>query len=272
MPVHHKDLHKIKNALHNHHKQVIEHFEKKHSSLLHKARLHGMSIASGILLTSTLLTSIPALGLAQSKQHDQNKQKNQLLLVNPIEKVKNILGKGDVLTEEQEKSISQELSRQFKISANYTLDDNRLNEIYGYTGAEQHLYRWAGDSLSAHENLLKAGIAPLQGAFKDFDNAEQEKYYVAVQLHELPNWNTDWVRLKPWYRYRKVLVYNPDNGKAVVAVIGDAGPSKWTGKTFGGSPEVMQYLERVDGKQKGKVVILFVDDPDNKVSLGPIKL
>jgi hypothetical protein len=34
----------------------------------------------------------------------------------------------------------------------------------------------------------------------------------------------------------------------------------------------MQYLERVDGSQKGKVIILFVDDPNNKVKLGPIEV
>ena len=55
-----------------------------------------------------------------------------------------------------------------------------------------------------------------------------------------------------------------------MAVIGDSGPSKFTGKTFGGSPEIMEYLQRVDGAQKGKVVILFIEDPDNKVALGPV--
>jgi hypothetical protein len=117
--------------------------------------------------------------------------------------------------------------------------------------------------------MQSSGIAPLQGAFKNFDNAEQEKYYVAVQLHELPTWNSEWSTLKPWYKFRKVFVYNPANQKGIVAVIGDSGPSKWTGKTFGGSPEIMSYLNMKDGAQKGKAVILFIDDPDNKIALGP---
>jgi hypothetical protein len=67
-------------------------------------------------------------------------------------------------------------------------------------------------------------------------------------------------------------VVNPDNGKAVVAVIGDAGPAAWTGKHLGGSPEVMVYLERKDGRQRGPVLYFFVDDPDDTIPLGPIEI
>ena len=67
-----------------------------------------------------------------------------------------------------------------------------------------------------------------------------------------------------------MLVVNPQNGKAMVVVIGDAGPAAWTGKHLGGSPEVMKYLERVDGRQKGPVLYFFLDDPDDKIPLGPL--
>ncbi len=65
--------------------------------------------------------------------------------------------------------------------------------------------------------------------------------------------------LREWYKYRKVLVVNPDNGKTIVAVIADAGPAAFTGKHFGGSPEVMAYLGFNVGMQKGPVVLFFVD-------------
>ena len=173
------------------------------------------------------------------------------------------------LSSEEEKVIAEALSKKFGLNLKATLEGNRLNEIFGYVGKEQHLRRWAGDTLAGHA-ITQAGMAPLQGAFKDFDNVAQEKYYVAVQLHELPNWNKEWSTLKPWYKFRKVLVYNPINQKAVVAVIGDSGPSKFTGKTFGGSPEVMEYLQMEDGSQKGKAIILFVDDTQNRIALGPV--
>lgn len=69
-----------------------------------------------------------------------------------------------------------------------------------------------------------------------------------------------------------MLVVNPNNGKAIVADIADAGPAEWTEKHLGGSPEVMHYLERFDGKQKGSVLYFFIDDPDDKVKLGPIEM
>lgn len=68
------------------------------------------------------------------------------------------------------------------------------------------------------------------------------------------------------------VVVNPENGKALVADIGDAGPATFTHKHLGGSPEVMSYLERVDGAQVGPVVYFFINDPDNKVPLGPINI
>jgi len=67
-----------------------------------------------------------------------------------------------------------------------------------------------------------------------------------------------------------VLIVNTENGKAVVAAIADSGPAAWTGKQFGGSPEVMHYLGGAKYK-KGAVIVFFVDDPENKVPLGPVE-
>jgi len=35
---------------------------------------------------------------------------------------------------------------------------------------------------------------------------------------------------------------------------------------------VMKHLERVDGRQKGPVLFLFIDDPKDSVPLGPIDI
>jgi len=67
-----------------------------------------------------------------------------------------------------------------------------------------------------------------------------------------------------------MLVVNPVNGNAVVCVIADAGPAEWTGKQFGASPEIMQSLDLNKGPRKGLILMMFVDDPDNKIPLGPV--
>lgn len=159
------------------------------------------------------------------------------------------------------------------------LDGQSLNNHTGYMGFEQHLMRYPGDSLSQHDSIQEAGIAPGLGAWGYFaSDANQfttkdylrEKYYVAVQTLYLPDWNTNFAKLRDWYKYRKVLVINPVNGQAVVADIGDAGPAKWTGKQFGGSPETMQALGLDTGPRKGMVLLMFIDDPNDQVPLGPV--
>jgi len=54
---------------------------------------------------------------------------------------------------------------------------------------------------------------------------------------------------------------------------------KYSGKTCGGinanvkenrCPALYEYLQMKDGGQKGKAIILFVDDTRSKIALGPI--
>jgi hypothetical protein len=259
---------RIRKILEEHHKNIVEQFHKKHGETLERAKHHSLMLAGAALITASSLTATHAYAADYTKQVHQQEMKNLQAF---MDQLNSILADKKTLNREEEKVMADALSKRFGLSLKATLDGNRLNEIYGYVGQEQHLRRWAGDTLAKHATQAH-GVAPLQGAFKDFDNAEQEKYYVAVQLHELPNWDSQWSTLKPWYRYRKVFIFNPANQKGVVAVIGDSGPGKFTGKTFGGSPEVMDYLQMKDGSQKGKAIILFVDDPENKIALGPVKL
>ena len=184
------------------------------------------------------------------------------------------------LTPSQESQISAILHSHFGLHAGADLEGNRLNRSYGLIGAEQHLPRYPGDTASAHEDFIQAGITPGRGAWGYFAPSlaeltpqliRTEKYYVAVQTLYLPDWTTRLSYLRDWYKYRKVVMVNPQNRKTIIAAIADSGPSAWTGKHFGGSPEVMAYLERQDGSQKGPVILFFVDDPDNQVPLGPLE-
>ena len=121
-------------------------------------------------------------------------------------------------------------------------------------------------------------MAPGLGAWGYFSHSKQEltpdlveteKWYAVVQTLYLPDWNKRQPHLKNWYKYRKVLIVNTDNGNAVVASIADSGPAAWTGKQYGGSPEVMNHLGG-DRYTKGSVVVFFVDDPDNEIPLGSV--
>lgn len=184
------------------------------------------------------------------------------------------------LERETELYLEQQLSEILGFKVRTELDNHRLNHSIGVMGSEQHLLRFPGDQIQDHDMFQEAGIAPNRGAFGWFTENGQltkeailrEKYYFAVQLMYLPDWNQNNQELKPWYKFRKMIVINPTEQVAVVAVIADAGPAMWVKKQFGGSPEVIREGKIWSPNSKGKVMLLFVDDEENRIPLGPISL
>jgi len=184
-----------------------------------------------------------------------------------------------VLTQKEEFLLAVVLTETLKVKVSACLEGQRLNHQWGTIGLEQYLPRYPGDTVYDRE-FPRAGITPKPGAWGYFvssashlteDIISKEKYYVAVQTLYLPDWINRARYLKNWYKYRKMIVINPETGRAVVAVVADAGPAKWTGKQFGGSPQVMFDLGFYPKHTKGKVLVLFIDDPDDKIPLGPIQ-
>lgn len=204
--------------------------------------------------------------------------KQQLLLASLQQLLPQKVGPMDRSTE---KSLEQVFSQTIGVNAKATLESEHLNTTYGYIGAEQHLARYPGDNMSVHPAVSEhdEGMAPGLGAWGYFARSksaltgnlsDNEKWYAVVQTLYLPDWSSRQPYLLNWYKYRKVLIVNTLNGNAVVADIADSGPAAWTGKSFGGSPEVMNYLGGSRYK-KGPVVLFFVDDPNNQVPLGPVE-
>lgn len=232
------------------------------------------------LLASAGLTGILLLtGSSQKLQALPEKAPEQklplgLITKNELEKIiKKLLKKSlptpaRVLTNTEEQILSDLIHSTLGIKAMVELDGNRLNHQIGLIGLEQHLKRYPGDSLTGR-NFPEVGLAANRGAW-GYVPAEKEKYYLAVQTLYLPDWQSRLKKLYRWYQYRKVLVINPDNGSAVVAVIADAGPARWTGKQFGGSPQVMFDLGFYPRRTQGKVLVLFIDDPQDKIPLGQV--
>lgn len=257
-------------------------FFSRTSLLAHRLREKSTQLLAGAGLVGTIITT-PLSGLsspdsiAQEVSADKNSvsKRNQMLSFlhenMPHQPVK--FGK------EESRPIEEAIKENIGLDAKAYLDDQTLNHHMGYIGFEQHLYRYPGDTLANHDEIQEAGIAPGRGAFGYFaKDASQfttqdylrEKYYCVVQTLYLENWNRDFKFLKDWYAFRKMVIINPVNGQAIVCSIGDAGPAEWTGKQFGGSPETMEYLGLNKGPRKGLVLMFFLDDPDNKVPLGPV--
>jgi hypothetical protein len=279
----------VKNNLNEKYPHVDKYFRKKGVDLSkirrHSAKVLGTGIVAGSLFllppADDLKLLPPPHELVEKLKNDKSllKQDNQKLLVDAVNSV--LPQKPRPLTRGEEKYLEQVFNNIYGISARASLEGEHLNTTYGYIGAEQHLRRFPGDRLSYHGEggVLKEGMAPGLSAWGYFaptknefnENLEEvEKWYAVVQTLYLPDWSTRQPYLKNWYKHRKVLIVNTVNGNAVVAAIADSGPAAWTGKQFGGSPEVMDHLggERY---KKGKVIIFFVDDPENEIALGPVK-
>ncbi|EKE04947.1 MAG: hypothetical protein ACD_19C00428G0009 [uncultured bacterium] len=269
-------------------------FPIAHQFLLEKGlqlgnlRQHSAKIISAGALTGSLLLALPTgtsqlptpAEFAKSVNEFGKKEGDILPQKELIESLKNMLPESvRPLSRDEEKKLEEVVKNLTNISAKAGLEGEHLNTSYGYIGAEQHLKRYPGDILENHGPYYKEGIAPGLGAWGYFAKSKvnlneqlitTEKWYAVVQTLYLPDWSQRQPYLRDWYKYRKVMIINTKNGNAVVAAIADAGPAAFTGKHFGGSPEVMEYLGGARYK-RGAVLLFFVDDPENKIQLGPVK-
>jgi hypothetical protein len=267
----------------------VDKFFKQKGINIEKIREHSARILGASALTGTLLlappTGMKALPTPQevlaslTKAQEPTSDLPQKLLIDSLAKI--LPSAARPLSRNEEKYLEQIFENTLGVKAKATLEGEHLNTTYGYIGAEQHLKRYPGDSLYNHGegDVLTEGIAPGLGAWGYFAHSQTEltprlenteKWYAVAQTLYLPDWSRRQPYLADWYKYRKILIVNTVNGNAVVAALADSGPAAWTGKHFGGSPEVMEYL---GGKRykKGPVLFFFIDDPENKVPLGPIE-
>jgi hypothetical protein len=284
--------HHLKERLHKHVSRTRNEFalrfphavkKLKHLKLdLKDLRRHSANILSAAAIAGGVFTTSPAI---QSKihpiTHEEKLNKDQLATILHSE-LTTILPStiGKPISPETEARASEVIYKTLGIKAVATLDGNHLPTSYGYFGQEQHLPRYPGDTLAQHDALKEKGITANRGGFGYFAYNKasmsheaylREKYYIAAPIMYLPNWKKDLRYLVNFYKFRRFLVVNPKNGKSAVAVLGDAGPAAWTGKQFGGSPELMEYLEMKDGKQKGGALVFFIDEPGRPIALGPIE-
>ncbi|MCL5435377.1 MAG: hypothetical protein M1405_03240 [Patescibacteria group bacterium] len=272
------------------HRQLQKEIFDKHKDSFEWLANNSRQLTVGTLAGIFLLTSpiIPKIQTAfSSNVAAANKTIDKGTFV--IYDLKNVLPQNvRPLTQQEEKNVAEILSRDYGMNVAAELDGKRLNTTYGIIGQEQHLARYPGDNMFTHfdnpaeqEKYWDYGMAPGLGAWGYFSNSQdsmskediqREKYYIAVQTFLVPGFNENSKEYTDFFKYRKMLVVNPENGKAIVADIADAGPSPSTGKQLGGSPEVMTYLERYDGSQRGPVLYFFIDDSSDKIPLGPISL
>jgi hypothetical protein len=279
----------LKQKLEQRNRAIKEKLVQKHAEAFKWISNDTKQLVAGAVGSFLLLTS-PTTGLLASSHAVAVKEKfldvpDNLFVVNDLKPY--LPEQVGGLISGQEEEIAGVLSSHYGFKVTPEINGLRLKDTYGYIGAEQHLMRYPGDNIEEHfdnsndaATFTSSGMAPGRGAFGYFapsknaltkKDSDREKYYIAVQTFMAKDYSTRSGEYVDFFKFRKMLVVNPENGKAVVCDIADSGPAIWTGKQLGGSPEVMKYLERVDGSLKGPVLYFFIDDPTDSIPLGPVQ-
>jgi len=256
----------------------IEDFRTRSQQLLAATSLAGSLAMRSLPANFPITPNMPAIQKEKAAVRAQIALEEQATV---MEKLKSVaMMPAGQLPQPDEKYIEEQLSEILGFGVAAELDGHRLNHTVGIMGGEQHLRRFPTDLLDNHDSYVQAGMAPNRGAFGWFtENGEltsqaimREKYYFAVQTLYLPEWNSAYKDLKPWYKFRKMVVINPQEQMAVVGVVADAGPAQWVKKQFGGSPEVIREGKIWSKSTRGRIILFFVDDPTDQIPLGPIDL
>lgn len=267
------------------HESLAKNVTENHSDVIRRVALGGLG---GLMLLTTPALSVypPVRALNNHDQVIQAQEDKNLKLLTSLEGL--VPSQVRKLNSTEEENLTKLLSNKFGFKVLAEVDGVRLNTDYGLIGGEQHLYRYPGDNLFKHaDNLTEwemygsSGIAPHLGAWGYFAPSQsqfgemekqREKYYIAIQTFLSPGFAENVDKYRDFFKYRKMLLVNPNTGQAVIADIADSGPSEWTGKQLGGSPEVMQALGLAQGPRKGVVLYFFIDDPSDNIPLGPINI
>ncbi len=120
----------------------------------HSAKIIGAGALTGSLLLSQAgdVKNLPAPSEIVEKMKEQTKaQASELPQKLLIDSLSNILPeKRRALTRDEEKKIEQLFDNIVGVKTRATLEGEHLNTTFGLIGAEQHLRRYPGDSLSFH--------------------------------------------------------------------------------------------------------------------------
>lgn len=183
------------------------------------------------------------------------------------------------LDSESELYLEQQLSELLGFQVSSSLKGQRLLYNTGKVKALPHLKLHPTDTKDSHEYPY-AGISSKRSAFGWFlldgkvseQSESHEKYYCSLPLYFFPEWQGNHKELKKWFKYRKVVLINPFENRAVVCVVGDIGPNTQSRYQFGASPEAVVEGKFWSPRSNGKILVLFVEDTHDTVKLGPTKI
>ncbi len=176
--------------------------------------------------------------------------------------------------------FEQQLADMLGFEVTAELEGNRLPHSIGIMEARPHVKRHPNDSLDAQEVYREAGLERQRSRFGWFtehgqltpEGMQRAQYHLAVPADFLPLWQSNYAEALTWWKWRKMIVINPFEQRAVVTVVGDLGPREWPRRQFAGSPAVIREGLVWSVNTRGRVIVFFVNDLTGNIPLGPVNL
>lgn len=164
--------------------------------------------------------------------------------------------------------LEQQISELTGIEITAELDGYQLPYQMGIIKSLPHIKRHPTDSLEAHTHVLEAGFSIKRNSY-GWSYETPEEYSLSLPLHTFPILPDQRLSAKKWYKFRKMLVINPIERKAVIAAVTDTQFSPVQKYQFGGSPELIRDLHAWSPNTLGHVLIFFLAKT-NTYPYGPV--
>jgi hypothetical protein len=180
---------------------------------------------------------------------------------------------------ETELYLEQQLSDILGFTITAEISGNRLPHTHGIIQSLPHYKTSPTDTIENH-SLAHASFSNKRSYFgwlnqgnptKD-SPTELESYSISLPLFLLPEWPEKNFTIKKWFAFRKVVLINPAEYRAVVCVISDAFNQLTAKYQYGGSPEVIMQTKCWSPSSMGKTLLFFVGDENDEIPLGPINI
>ncbi len=163
--------------------------------------------------------------------------------------------------------LEQQLSDLTGVQCSATLEAHSLPAPMAILQSLPHQKRHPTDHEAAHERVPEAGFSEKRSIFGwDYQNHEEFGISFPLQIFAYESGISE--ELLEWYKYKKFLLINPFERRAVIASMSGVVIPPAHLYQFGASPELSRALAAWSPKTLGKVLIFYCTD--QSVPLGPV--
>lgn len=164
--------------------------------------------------------------------------------------------------------LEQQIAELTGVEVTTVLETHQLPQQMGIIKSLPHQKCHPTDTLTAHIHVLEAGFSEKRSRY-GWQYDQNDEYSLSLPLMQFPIPEGERETYKQWYKYRKMLVINPIERKAVVAKVTDIQFFPSHKYQFGGSPELIRAVRAWSPQSLGRVLLFYIPK-NNTHPCGPV--